>query len=171
MQRSQKWWGAACLLVVLAGVAACSSSSTSTSPTQPSDVAGVWAFVGTKISDTCQDVGYWELLNLTPPATLTEVLNVTATGNPLIAQHVTGNLLTGAWSFLGAFVNTGFSLAVVTPNVYNVADGCILEARAAVLVPAITNNQGIGTFSMSYAGAATCSASCRAVWSGVWTKQ
>ena len=171
MQRSKMWWGATCMVVILAGITACNSSSTPTTPSQPSDVAGTWSFVGTKLSDTCQDLGYWQLQNLTPPTTLTEILTVTATGNPLIGQHVTGNLLTGAWQFSGVFVNTGFFLTVLTPNVYNAGNGCTLEERAEMIVPAIQNNQGIGTFSVSYVGVGTCSGSCQAVWSGIWTKQ
>ena len=171
MQRSKMWWGAAYLVVILIGVASCSGDSTPTTPSQPSDVAGTWSFVGQRLSDTCQALGYWQLQNITPPTTLTEVLNVTATGNPLIGQHVSGNLLTGTWQFSGLFINTGFSLAVLTPMVYPAVNGCILQERAEMLVPAIENDQGLGTFNVSYAGTETCSGSCQAVWTGIWTKQ
>ena len=171
MQRSKMWWGAACLVVILAGVAACSGDGTSTTPSEPSDVAGTWSFAGQRLGDTCEALGYWQLQNLTSPTTLTEVLNVTGTGNPLSGQHVSGNLLTGTWQFSGLFINTGFSLAVLTPNVSDVGNGCILQERAEMLVPAIQDNQGLGTFSVSYAGEGTCSGSCQAVWSGIWTKQ
>ncbi len=133
-----------------------------TGPSGPINVEGLWRFVGQLVSDSCEFTagpfnGTFQFYQ-TGSTVTTSRIDLTIGGTDMF------------FTYRGTVTGSTVSMAAVDPYVIQ-GGGIVFHLGSGIDIQNIQNNSGSGSFNLTGKFIQGDSGTCQTVWSGTWTKQ